>query len=234
MSKVTPHELKAPYEIFDLSKCEWESPPTDWSEKHKTSKLVLRRIEKGTFERRNPPQENIISQVTIPGDFYIGVFPVTQEQYEQVMLEQWQRDRGATVDRSAIKGPAKPTLNVKYDNAIQFVEKLSQKVAEPNLSFNLPTEAQWIYAACWLETDTPTLGNRVNVADVGCDDPNANGLYDMHGPVREWCLEKKQICGNGINNPSCTATCADSYYDGFRVCLTLTAQQTPPTEEAGE
>ena len=61
-------------------------PSGGWAPEYKTSKLVLRRIAAGTFTMgssnayRNQPHE-----VTLTKPYYIGVFEVTQKQYELVM-----------------------------------------------------------------------------------------------------------------------------------------------------
>ena len=53
-------------------------PSGGWTTEHKTTKLVLRRIEAGTFNMCNQ------TNVTLTRPFFIGVFEVTQKQYELV------------------------------------------------------------------------------------------------------------------------------------------------------
>ncbi|MDX9978599.1 MAG: SUMF1/EgtB/PvdO family nonheme iron enzyme, partial [Lentisphaeria bacterium] len=66
-------------------------PAGGWTDEHKTTKLVLRRIPAGTFTMGSPAGElgrntgEAQHQVTLTKDFYIGVFEVTQKQYERVM-----------------------------------------------------------------------------------------------------------------------------------------------------
>jgi formylglycine-generating enzyme required for sulfatase activity len=66
-------------------------PPDGWTAEHKTTKLVLRRIQAGTFLMGSPPDElgrdadETQHSVTIARDFYIGVFEVTVRQWELVM-----------------------------------------------------------------------------------------------------------------------------------------------------
>ena len=61
-----------PLEILD------GEPAGGWTDEHKTTKLVLRRIDPGTFKMCNQVQ------VTLTRPFFIGVFEVTQKQYELV------------------------------------------------------------------------------------------------------------------------------------------------------
>ncbi|MBM4027405.1 MAG: hypothetical protein FJ280_18660, partial [Planctomycetes bacterium] len=66
-------------------------PSGGWSDVYKTTKLVMRRIPAGTFTMGSPSGElgrydnETQHQVTLSKDFYIGVFEVTQKQWERVM-----------------------------------------------------------------------------------------------------------------------------------------------------
>ena len=66
-------------------------PEGGWTDEYKTTKLVLRRILAGTFNMGSPGGElgraanETQHQVTLTQDFYIGVFEVTQKQWNLVM-----------------------------------------------------------------------------------------------------------------------------------------------------
>jgi formylglycine-generating enzyme required for sulfatase activity len=122
-------------------------------------------------------------RVNVPS-FYIGKYEVTQAQWRAVM--------GANPSR--FKGGNLPVENVSWDDAKEFCRNLSQMTGE---EYRLPTEAEWEYA-CRAETTGAIAGdfdamtwyslNSISrTHPVGQKQPNAFGLYDMHGNVREWC-----------------------------------------------
>lgn len=185
-------------------------PSGGWTETHKTTKLVLRRIEPGTYLMSGT------CQVTLTKAFYIGVFELTQKQYKQVMGSLPMTTGQAFADAlpvesttwNAIRGATWPTTT--SPSAGSFMGILSAKTG---LSFDLPTEAQWEYA-CRAgttssynnggnsESDLVLLGRfKSNRSDgkggnypnsyttVGSYLPNAWGLYDMHGNMKEMCLD---------------------------------------------
>lgn len=142
-------------------------PEGGWTDEHKTNKLVLRRIPAGTFAMGSPPDEfgrdegrEAQRQVTLTKDFYIGVFEVTQRQWELVMgnrpsgfanvmyyatrpVEQvsYCDVREKTHKNSIIRRKWPQT---RAAGANSFVGKLREKTKLETL--DLPTEAQWEYA----------------------------------------------------------------------------------------
>jgi formylglycine-generating enzyme required for sulfatase activity/tetratricopeptide (TPR) repeat protein len=164
-----------------------------------TMKLV--QIPTGKFIMGNPADEKNRSgdespphEVTISKPFYMGVYAVTQEQYEQVMGEN---------PSGFNKGAKNPVVNVSWAASVEFCSKLSKKTGKMVM---LPTEAQWEYA-CRAGSKTrfsygddneyASLGDYAwygNNSDfkthpVGQKRPNKWGLYDMHGNVRQWCSD---------------------------------------------
>ena len=130
-------------------------------------------------------------EVTISKPFYMGVYPVTQEQYEQIMGK----------NPSHVKGAQSPIETVSWHDAVEFCKKVSQKTGK---TVRLPTEAQWEYA-CRAGTKTRFSfgdkaedlgdyawydGNSDRVTHpVGQKMPNDFGLYDMLGNVWQWCAD---------------------------------------------
>jgi formylglycine-generating enzyme required for sulfatase activity len=149
-------------------------------------------------------------EVTLTKPFKMGVHEVTQAQYEQVM----------GVNPSHFKGAENPVEMVSWDDAVEFCRKLSELPAEKAAGnvYRLPTEAQWEYA-CRAGTttkfsfgdDESELGqyawydeNSENTNHaVGGKQPNAWGLYDMHGNVWEWCQDWYEVHPNAaVTDPT--------------------------------
>ena len=156
--------------------------------------------EQGRTGREGPRR-----QVTV-NSFFMGKFPVTQAEYQEVM----------GTNPSHFKGDTLPVEQVSWFDAVEFCNKLSLKeglapaytVNGNNVAwdreadgYRLPTEAEWEYA-CRAGTQTPFYsGDSVNDAGwhsgnsgnrthpVGEKQPNPWGLFDMHGNVLEWCWD---------------------------------------------
>ncbi|MEZ5710769.1 MAG: formylglycine-generating enzyme family protein [Blastomonas sp.] len=118
---------------------------------------------------------------------------------------------------------ARPVINVSWDDADAYVKWLSAETGE---TYRLLSEAEWEYAAragstarfSWGDAEpTCELGkpNRANfngphsvgllagcngrqTEPVGFSAPNAFGLYDMHGNVREWTIDCFHVYLEGI------------------------------------
>lgn len=135
-------------------------PKGGWCEDHKTNKLVLRKMKPGTFtmgasdgELGRSPDENR-HDVSLTRPFYIGVFEVTQRQWERVMGD-WPSQFGEPNFRNV-----RPVEKVSYGQIrgtrlgqewprTKDVDKntfVGRFRAKTGKSFDLPTEAQWEYA----------------------------------------------------------------------------------------
>jgi len=160
------------------------------------------------------PDERPLHRVSV-SSFYMGVYEVTQAQYERVLGEKPSRSQGADL----------PVDDVSWHDADRFCKRLSEM---EGVTYRLATEAEWEYAAIggrkkkteyvWGNEPVPLVGGvkYANVADdryaakygeafpepqvfAGYDDgfagvapvgsfaPNGYGLYDMAGNVFEWC-----------------------------------------------
>lgn len=122
-------------------------------------------------------------RVQITKAFEIGKYEVTQSQWRAVMGS----------NPSTIKGDDHPVETVSKNDAHDFLARLNAR--NDGYKYRLPTEAEWEYAARAGATGARTSLDEVawyaaNSEDethpVGTKKPNAWGLYDMLGNVREW------------------------------------------------
>ena len=173
----------------------------------KTTKLVMRKIPKGTFSMGQTGgtfgttgNAEPVHNVTLTKDFYIGVFELTQEQYRRLQRSSYSGSHNV--------GDANPIENASYDAyRSQITSVFRTNLGVDTLDF--PTEAQWekacragttseLYNGKALSINGQTQsGNIVPIAwyaeegthEVGLKLPNAFGLYDMLGNVYEACLD---------------------------------------------
>src|SRR5581483_9800334 len=81
--------------------------------------------------------------VSITSPFYLGVYPVTQRQYELVMGH-----NPSEFTRNNRGGPDHPVERVSWEDAQRFCDRLSSLPQEQRAGrvYRLPTEAEWEYA----------------------------------------------------------------------------------------
>jgi formylglycine-generating enzyme required for sulfatase activity len=155
-------------------------------------------------------------EVTITRPFYLGVHEVTQEQFEKVMGRNPSSfsSHGSNKQRVAGKSSADyPVDNVTWLDAVAFCEKLGA-LEKKKRRYRLPSEAEWEYACRAGSKSVFHLGDNLDAykanfcgliyaaygnggagpflrstTSVGQYEPNAFGLYDMHGNVQEWCRD---------------------------------------------
>jgi formylglycine-generating enzyme required for sulfatase activity len=190
-----------------------QEPSTVWVEPNTGMEFVW--IPPGCFIMGSNSTEASYSErpahkVCLDG-FWMGRFEVTNKQYRAFKPE---HDSGI-FETVSLNEEQQPVVNESWEMARAFARWLSEKNRK---QFDLPSEAQWEYAArggttsLWYFGDaSPCLFE--NIADLslkklqpgksvaGCDDgypasapvgsfrPNPFGLYDILGNVSEKCLD---------------------------------------------
>jgi formylglycine-generating enzyme required for sulfatase activity len=156
---------------------------------------------RGLFDTLNVGDydEKPVHTVRITKPFYVGVFEVTNSQYEQFdpAHKKLRGKEGFSLeDNEAV-------AFVNWHDATAFCRWLS---AREGLPYRLPTEAEWEYA-CRAGTTTnyhagdvlPEVflkkvsakggGTKKANLTVGQTPPNRWGIYNMHGNLEEWCYD---------------------------------------------
>jgi formylglycine-generating enzyme required for sulfatase activity len=184
--------------------------------------MKLASIPAGKFLMGSPPDEKERNaneeqhEVIITKPFYMGVYEVTQGEFEQVMGKAWMKANYVTAHFNEANGggPDYPMDNVLWRHAVEFCTKLSELPAEKEAGrrYRLPTEAEWEYACRAGTTTAFHYGDTLSSSQANCNGnfpyggaekgpylrkttkvgsykPNAFGLYDMHGNVAEWCSD---------------------------------------------
>ena len=140
-------------------------------------------------------------------DYWIGECEVTQAQWELVMgtsiFDLRYRAEQLSGENRPLRGVGSthPMYNVSYDDAKEFCLRLSSMTGK---KYDLPTEAQWEFAASggsascgYAYSGSNNLyevawckGNsNLSTNPVKCKRANELGIYDMSGNVQEWCKD---------------------------------------------
>lgn len=133
------------------------------------------------FENNESPVHNVSLS-----SYYMGMYPITQRIWSAIM----------GYNNSAKVSENFPVAPVNWGECDLFVRRLSKLLGH---RFNLPTEAQWEFAARGGNKsrgyifagsdDFAEVGRNRYDCNVGTRKPNELGLYDMSGLVREWTAD---------------------------------------------
>ncbi len=169
---------------------------------YKTTNMVFRRIPAGTFVMGAPTSEigrnsdEAQHQVTLTQPFYIGVFEVTQKQWERVMgtwpsyfTNAVYRDSRPVdqVSYNAIRGTNNGTL-WPATNSVDATSFMGRLRARTGKAFDLPTESQREYAGRAGTTTSMNSGKNLtsitacpNVSELGRYYSNCGPGYTQNG-----------------------------------------------------
>jgi len=178
--------------------------------------MSFTRIPAGNFLMGSPDDEESRTddegprhRVTITKPFHLGIYPVTQAEFERVT-----GGNPSAFGKKNGGGPSHPVEQISWNDAAEFCRRLSEmsKEVAAGRVYRLPTEAEWEYA-CRAGTETAfSFGDRLSPAmahfdgrrpyggcrpgktveatfKVGQFPGNPWGLFDMHGNVWEWCAD---------------------------------------------
>jgi formylglycine-generating enzyme required for sulfatase activity len=159
-----------------------------WRVKDRTTGIEMVLIPPGKYMRGASAgdtdalsDERPAHDVVITKPYYMGVYQLTQGEWQNLMGSQ----------PSHFRGNRLPVENVSWTDACKFLEKSG--------GLRLPTEGEWEYAC-----RATTTGSRYGTLDgiawyennssstthvVGEKFANAFGLHDMLGNVWEWCSD---------------------------------------------
>jgi formylglycine-generating enzyme required for sulfatase activity len=159
-------------------------------------------------------------EVEVTRGFYLGVCPVTQEEYAKLTKATPSsfcssgngKDKVAGMDTKRF-----PVEQVSWRDALEFCRRLSEAEGK---NYDLPTEAEWEYACRGGKSTAFSFGASLSSRNanfnqslgrtcaVGSYPANAFGLFDMHGNVWEWCkdcYEKEYYDKSPSIDPECTS-----------------------------
>ncbi|MCA9047969.1 MAG: formylglycine-generating enzyme family protein [Planctomycetaceae bacterium] len=191
--------------------------------------------------------EEPIHRVVITQPFYMGIYPVTQQQFAV-----WTQSAGIDHKNHFEGHPHHPAEDMNWFQSRDFCQWLNERCGTaipPEYVAGLPTEAQWEYACRLMkrdgkpvavDTEYYTGDGEAGLAQAGWFDekwdegsthpvgstekrPTDFGLHELHGNVWEWCRDAwsedaYKLRVDGIADPMVSAVDVDkSENDAVRV-----------------
>ena len=162
--------------------------------------LPTGRFRMGDLDGSGSSNERPVHTVTISRRIAMGQYPVTFEDYDRYaencgfLKALFGNKPESPYDNGWGRG-RRPVIDVNWHDARAYAAWLSEQTGK---RYRLPSESEWEYAARAGTETAYSWGNEIGVnranwhdygcctAPVGSFEPNAFGLFDMHGNVWEW------------------------------------------------
>jgi formylglycine-generating enzyme required for sulfatase activity len=131
----------------------------DWPTFTNSLQMVFALVPAGAFWMGGGSGKPGKRQATIPHGFYLGIHPVTQGQWQELMgnnpswfsrQTSWFSRKGGGKDKVVQVSDADlgqfPVERVSWDDVQEFLERLNAREKQTKWVYRLPTEAEWEYA----------------------------------------------------------------------------------------
>ena len=185
---------------------------------YRTTKIVLRKIPAAGVKWRmgsptsesNRNSDETPHYVTLTNDYYVSIYTLTERQYSKFVAT-YSND-GPILPKmwmayTAYRGAFDTGLYCWPENGhdVSPTSAFGVLRRKTGFRFDFLTEAEWEYACRagttgrWCDNSSnpsnvawssSSFSGQVNKKEVGLKQPNAWGLYDMHGNVYEWVLDQ--------------------------------------------